>query len=386
MRSEIIWGKWYTPFVRVIVHIIFWMLVFFTYYFTYRRLGGSYIWILVAKELFVTTSLFYSGIWLISKWIEKRKVLPLIIFIILSYIWWLNITYFTCDFLTDFELKEGSGIYKYVKFFTSDGYFGIYQLKKFPGAFPDFLTLVSLPLTPKLVKHLIVQGNKMLLLEKNQAELELEKANLELKTTNLELDKANLERDNLKMELEILKSQISPHFLFNTLNSIYRLAEKGEPSTPNTIMKLSNMLRYLLYQTNDDKIFLAKEIQFLNDYLDFIQIRFGDSVNLNINIAKIREPYRIIPLMLLPFIENAIKHGPDRSRSDAWIDVSLAIEDGILRFVVANGVNKNSPEPPKGGIGLKNVKRRLDLRYKDRYKLNMTDKLSSYSVVLEIEL
>ncbi len=302
MRSEIIWGKWYTPFVRVIVHIIFWILVFCTYSFTYQRLGGSYIWILVAKELFVTTSLFYSVIWLISKWIEKRKVLPIVIFIVFSYIWWLNITYLTCDILNDFELKEGRAFIKYVRFFTDDGYFGIYQLKKFPSVFPDFLTLVSLPLTPKLVKHLIAQGNKMLLLEKTQAELELEKANLELKTTNLELDKANLERDNLKMELKILKSQISPHFLFNTLNSIYRLAEKGEASTPNTIMKLSNMLRYMLYQANDDKISIAKEIQFLNDYLDLIRIRFGDSVNLNFNIKKIKEPYRIVPLMLLPFI------------------------------------------------------------------------------------
>ncbi|RKE42572.1 sensor histidine kinase [Sphingobacterium detergens] len=386
MRSEIIWGKWYTPYVRVIVHIVFWVLVFCMYYFTYRRLGGSYFWVLVAKELFVTTSLFYSVIWLVSKWIEKRKVLPILIFIVFSYIWWLNITYLTCDLLKDFELKEGSGIYKYVNFFIRDGYFGIYQLKKFPNAFPDFLTLVSVPLAPKLIRLLVAEGNKVLLLEKDQAELKLEKAKLGLKNSNLELDKASLERDNLKMELEILKSQISPHFLFNTLNSIYRLAEKGEAGTPNIIMKLSNMLRYMLYQTNDDKIFIAKEIQFLNDYLDLTQIRFGDSVNLNFNIAKIREPYRIVPLMLLPFIENAIKHGPDRSRADAWIDVSLTIEDGILRFLVANGVNKNSPAPSKGGIGLQNVKRRLELRYKDKYTLNVSDNLNSYSVILEIEL
>jgi len=340
----------------------------------------------VAKEVFVTTSLFYSGIWLVSKWVENRKGFPVIVFIILSYIWWLNITYLVCDMLNDFGLKEGSGIYKYVNFFTSDGYFGIYKIEKFPGAFPDFLTLVSLPLAPKLIKLLIAQGNKVLLLEKDQTELKLEKAKLELKNTNLELDKASLERDNLKMELEALKSQISPHFLFNTLNSVYRLAEKRETSTADTIMKLSNMLRYMLYQANDDKIFIAKEIQFLNDYLDLIRIRFGDSVNLNFNIMRINEPYRIVPLILLPFIENAIKHGPDRSRKDAWIDVSLTIEDGVLGFVVANGVNKNSAESPKGGIGLQNVKRRLELRYKDRYTLNMSDNLNSYSVVLEIKL
>ncbi|WP_293904347.1 sensor histidine kinase [Sphingobacterium sp. UBA5670] len=386
MRSEIIWGKWYTLYVRVVVHIIFWMLVFFLYYFTFRRLGGDYMWIFVLKELFVTVTLFYSGIWIITKWVTKGKVLPLLLFILFSYLWWLNITYLTCELLKNIVLETDGGIYKYVQFFVRDGYFGVYKLEKFPSAFPDFLLLVSIPLAPKLVKLLIAQGNKVLLLEKNQTELKLEKAKLELKNTNLELDRASLERDNLKMELEALKSQISPHFLFNTLNSVYRLAEKRETSTADTIMKLSNMLRYMLYQANDDKIFIAKEIQFLNDYLDLIRIRFGDSVNLNFNITRINEPYRIVPLILLPFIENAIKHGPDRSRKDAWINVSLTIEDGILRFVVANGINKNNAESPQGGIGLQNVKRRLELRYKDRYTLNMSDNLNSYSIVLEIKL
>jgi len=362
------------------------MLVFFLYYFTFRRLGGDYMWIFVLKELFVTVTLFYSGIWIITKWVTKGKVLPLLLFILFSYLWWLNITYLTCELLKNIVLETDGGIYKYVQFFVRDGYFGVYKLEKFPSAFPDFLLLVSIPLAPKLVKLLIAQGNKVLLLEKNQTELKLEKAKLELKNTNLELDRASLERDNLKMELEALKSQISPHFLFNTLNSVYRLAEKRETSTADTIMKLSNMLRYMLYQANDDKIFIAKEIQFLNDYLDLIRIRFGDSVNLNFNITRINEPYRIVPLILLPFIENAIKHGPDRSRKDAWINVSLTIEDGILRFVVANGINKNNAESPQGGIGLQNVKRRLELRYKDRYTLNMSDNLNSYSIVLEIKL
>ena len=385
MIREIICGKWYKAFVRVIVHLIFWILVFCMYYFTYRRLGSSYFGVLIAKELFVTISLFYSIVWL-SKWIENRKVFPLLIFIVFSYIWWLNITYLTCEFLKDFELNEDTGIYKYINFFIQDGYFVIYQLTTLSLVFPDFLILVFVPLVPKLIRLLVTNENKVLLLEKNQTELELEKANLELKYTNLELVKANLERNNLKMELEILKSQISPHFLFNTLNSIYRLAEKKEASTPRVIMKLSNMLRYMLYQTNDDMIFIAKEIQFLDDYLDLIQIRFGDSVNLNFNIARIKEPYRIAPLLLLPFIENAIKHGPDRSRTNAWISVFLTIKENVLKFVVENGVNKDSAEQPKGGIGLQNVKRRLELRYKDRYKLNVSDNLISYSVVLEIEL
>lgn len=386
MRSEIIWGKWYTPFVRVIVHIIFWMLVFCLYYFTFRRLGGDYMWIFVMKELFVTTTLFYSGIWIIKKWVTNGKIMPLLLFIFFSYLWWLNITYLTCEVLKNIVLETDGSIYKYVQFFVRDGYFGIYELEKFPSAFPDFLLLVSMPLAPKLTRLLLEETNKILLLEKNKTELELEKMNLVLEKTNLKLEKANLERDNLNMELEILKSQVSPHFLFNTLNSIYRLAEKGEPSTSQTIMQLSNLLRYMLYQTNNDLIFIAKEIQFLKDYLHLIQIRFGDSVKMNFDINDIKEPYYILPLVLLPFIENAIKHGPERSRKDAWIEVSLSLIDGVLIFIVANGVNRDSNKPPKGGIGLQNVKRRLELQYLNKYSLKISDESNSYSVVLKIEL
>ena len=146
------------------------------------------------------------------------------------------------------------------------------------------------------------------------------------------------------------------------------------------------MLRYMLYQTGDDKIFLQKEIQFLRYYLNLIHIRFGESVKLDFLIDEIDEPYRIAPLMLLPFIENAIKHGPERSRKDAWIQVSLSLKEGIFKFVLANGVNRQSKAPVKGGIGLQNVKRRLELNYPKRYALDIKDEPSSYTVILKINM
>ena len=372
MRSEVIWGKWYTPIVRVLIHLVFWVLVSSLYYLTFRRLGGNYMWVFVAKDLIVTTSLFYSANWLVSRWISKGKVGPILLFFLLSYCWWLTITYITCYLLKDIVPVSDERIYKYVDFFIKDGYFGMYNLKKLPSVIPDFLLLISIPLTPKLVKLLLQDANQMLILETSK--------------TNLELEKAKLERDNLSMELQILKSQISPHFLFNTLNSIYQLSEKKDENTSETIMQLSNMLRYMLYQTNDDKIHIEKEIQFLHDYLNLVQIRFGQGVKLNYEIMEINEPYKIVPLILLPFIENAIKHGPDRSRINAWINLSLVLEEGVLKFEVTNGINRDSKKAAGGGIGLQNVKRRLELWYRDRYTLDISEGPSSHAVFLSIQL
>ncbi|WP_185218087.1 sensor histidine kinase [Sphingobacterium mizutaii] len=379
MRSEVIWGKWYSPPVRILVHFVFWLLVASLYYLTFLRLGGDYMALFLVKELIVTSSLFYSANWLISGWISKGKVFPILLFFFFSYCWWLNLTYITCYSLKDTVPVSDDRIYKYVKFFTANGYWSIYDFRKIPALIPDFLLLISVPLTPKLVKLLLQDANRMLVLETNKATLELEKA-------KLELEKATLERDNLSMELQILKSQISPHFLFNTLNSIYQLSEKKDENTSETIMQLSNMLRYMLYQTDDDKIHIEHEIQFLRDYLHLVQIRFGQGVKLTYEIMEINEPYKIVPLILLPFIENAIKHGPDRSRINAWIDLSLMLDEGVLKFNVSNGVNRASKKAAGGGIGLQNVKRRLELWYGDRYTLDISEGPSNYAVFLTIRL
>lgn len=372
MGKDEISGQWFRPIVRIVLHVTFWILVFCLYYFTYKRLGGDYMWIFVLKELFVTSTLFYSGTWIVSKWAQNGKIIPILVFSIFSYLWWLNVTYLICAVLGNAVLEADGSMFRYVRFFIKDGYLGLYELNKFPSIFPDFLLLVSIPLAPKLTKVIIEESNKINYLEK--------------KKMMLELEKTNLERENLSMELEILKSKISPHFLFNTLNSIFRLAEKGDQETSRTIMQLSSMLRYMLYQTNEEKIYLVKEIQFLKDYLNLIKIRFGESVRINVEISDIEEPYRIVPLILLPFIENAIKHGPERSRYNSWIEVKLKVADNVLSFVVANGVNRESVKPDIGGIGLENVKRRLDLRYIGRYKLSLNANDKSYIVVLEIEL
>ncbi|MGJ1412019.1 sensor histidine kinase [Sphingobacterium thalpophilum] len=365
MRSENVWGRWYKPQVRIFIHIVFWLLVTALYYLSLKRIGGDYVLYIVLKDLLVTGSLFYSINWIISKWVSKGKLAPLILFILFAYIWWISWTYCVWVLIEDFVPPSDERVSKYMHFWIDGGYFGLFALQKHPIFILDFLLLVSVPLAPKMVKVIVEDKNKMAVLER---------------------DKLELERDNLAMEVAFLKSQISPHFLFNTLNTIYQMSETNNPKTSESIVRLSHMIRYLLYQTNDDKVLISREVKFLQDYLTLAKLRFGPGTKVYLNFENTDEPYKIVPLILIPFVENAIKHGPERSRHDSWIKMSLKLDENILRFNISNGVNRISKRPGFGGIGIQNVKRRLDLRYGVDYSLQVKEEEDSYSVCLEIKL
>ncbi|WP_343557598.1 histidine kinase [Sphingobacterium sp.] len=365
MKSEIFWGKWYTRKVRIFSHLLFWVGVSVLYYFAYERLVGEYFWIFMIKDLFVTISLFYIASWILPNWILKGNIIGPLFFILFAFVWWVTCTYINSLLAASFIPVSKKGIHEYLNIFISEGYFGIYSFNNLSDLILDFLFLISLPLAPKLTKVIFQGANKL---------------------TVLERDKTKLERDNLQMELDMLKSQISPHFVFNTLNSIYGMASKQDPQTPDSILNLSNLLRYILYQTKDDLIYISHEIQFLKDFLSLIKLRYKDTVLLEINEKNTQEPYQIVPLILIPFIENAIKHGPDRSRKEAWVKVDIEIEDGTLMFCIANSLNNQAEKHKNGGLGLENVKRRLDIYYRGKYSLYITETKDSYAVFLKIKL
>lgn len=369
---KVVWSKWYSPPIRIVTHLVFWLIVSIFHYLIFLRSGGEYIKLLIIKELIISIILFYSANWLITVWMSKRNVFPIILFFMFSYCCWITLTYITCFSIKDEVPVSDERIYMYVKFVTDNGYLGIYHSRKLPSFLPDFLLLISIPLTPKMVIFLLKSANRILILETDKLTLELENA--------------KLEQEKRKMEFQILKLQISPHFLFNTLNSIYRLSEKKIETTFDTIRQLSNMLQYILYQTNGDKIHIRKEIHFLQDYLNLVRIRFGQRLKLNYDMMEINEPYKIVPLILLPFIENAIKHGPDRSGINAWVNLSLNVDKGVLNFEVSNGVNRNCKKIIVGGIGLQNAKSRLELWYSGRYTLDIFEGSTSYCVILKIQL
>lgn len=194
----------------------------------------------------------------------------------------------------------------------------------------------------------------------------------------------DLENQRLSAELAFLKSQINPHFLFNSLNSIYSLAYQKSDTTPEAILKLSEIMRYMLYESNDNKVELAKELQYLQNYIDLQKIRFGNKAFVELKITGEVGEQKIVPLLLIAFIENAFKHGV---ANDPNMPIVLLINlDGThLHFYTENKKHMNNRDT-EGGIGLQNVKRRLDLLYPGKYKLDIKDTQDIYTCELSLVL
>jgi LytS/YehU family sensor histidine kinase len=192
-----------------------------------------------------------------------------------------------------------------------------------------------------------------------------------------------LKNERTEVELQHLKSQINPHFLFNTLNNLYGLALEKSDETPGVILKLSDMLRYTIYQSQKDRVSLSDEVNYLNDFIQLQQLRYNKAVNIEFVHSAVGEA-RISPLMLIIMLENAYKHGVEKLTDEAFVAIRLTADSHQLVFDI-----KNNYDPQEGvapGIGLKNLRRRLALVYPERYQLSITDQDNLYHVKLTIEL
>jgi sensor histidine kinase YesM len=196
-----------------------------------------------------------------------------------------------------------------------------------------------------------------------------------------------LQRDNLTLELNALKAQINPHFLFNTLNNIYSLALRKSEKTPDMVLKLSDMMRYVLYECNSGRVALDREIQFISNYIELERIRHGDDVSINFSLTGNPKDYRIEPLLLIPIVENSFKHGINAQIEKGFVDVQLNVLNGSLQLKVLNTVHlKGAFSKEKGGIGLDNVQKRLELIYPQKHYLKILALKDSYKVDLELNL
>lgn len=201
---------------------------------------------------------------------------------------------------------------------------------------------------------------------------------------------AKLEKEQLETELRFLRAQISPHFFFNTLNNIYSLSLEKSDKTPETIIKLSDLMRYVLYETKDKDQSLSKEIVFIQNYLDLEKIRYTQNLQLDFEVIGNPKGKKIAPMLLVQFIENAFKHGANQNIGKVRISIQIKIEDTFLHFRVSNTKPKNPALPinkKTGGIGLSNVEKRLKLRYgDDEYQLGIHEELDEYIVNLKLKL
>ncbi|MBB2150523.1 sensor histidine kinase [Pedobacter gandavensis] len=197
-----------------------------------------------------------------------------------------------------------------------------------------------------------------------------------------------LENVNLKTELAFLSSQISPHFMFNVLNTLVSMARKKSELLEPSLISLSQLMRYMLYDHDGSRISLSNEIEYLKSYVNLQLLRFGDDIQVNLYLSGAFERYTIAPMLLIPFVENAFKHGIG-TLTDPIIDIFVKMEEGEgrLHLMVINGISDGIPSLEKdSGIGLPNVCRRLELLYPDQHQIVIENNHKTFTVKLQIDL
>jgi len=203
------------------------------------------------------------------------------------------------------------------------------------------------------------------------------------------VEKMELQHKNTESELNFLKSQINPHFLFNTLNNLYALTLKKSDQAPEIVLKLSEMMRYMLYECNEELVPLRKEVNYLENYLELEKLRQKKNIKIDFLVSGLIKDQKIAPLMFIPFLENSFKHGLNNQLSDGYVKILLKINDEEVHFSIDNSKAESAPKPnakKSGGIGLVNVRRRLDLLYPNSHELNIKNSPTNYYIDLNIKL
>jgi two-component system, LytTR family, sensor kinase len=195
------------------------------------------------------------------------------------------------------------------------------------------------------------------------------------------------ETESLKTELLFLRSQVSPHFLFNVLNNMVALTRKGSDQLEPSLIKLSSLLRYMLYEAAEEKVPLEKEVEYLKSYVDLQTQRFRKNIAVNVILKEMDGAYEIEPMLLIPFVENAFKHGVSLD-PDAKIEIELEARNGILQLLVRNKFVEEETviKDKSSGIGLNNVTRRLNLLYKNQHTLLINKTKGWFTVSLQLNL
>ena len=200
----------------------------------------------------------------------------------------------------------------------------------------------------------------------------------------MERDKI-LVKEKLETELKFLRNQTNPHFLMNTLNNIYALARRKSDEAPEAILKLSDLLQFILYKSTGPFISLAEEVEIIEHYLKLEQLRYTERLNICFKKEMDRGAYQISPLLLLPFVENAFKHGISETRFETFIHMKLKVDDGQLLFDIENSKEHTETKIEKSSIGLCNVRRQLELTY-NNFMLDVKDEEKIFKVHLKIDL
>lgn len=337
---------------KITVHILFWIGVwfFFYYFFSYNSTDKGYvIWfssLLLPLTIVVT---YFQVYFLIPRYLLPKKHGRFALFsfyTLLASSYFIVMIIYGCLFI--YKRMDASNIPPMVKNF--------------------FFILILVYLIVGLVSFVTVlnQGFKT------------EKRNKELQTKIL-----SAQLQFKEQELHYLKKQIHPHFLFNTLNTIYGLSLKQSLHTPEIILKLSNLLDYILYQVDKPRVSLKEEVLHIKEYIDLEKIRFQDTLAIVFKSNDIDEGIQIAPMLLIPLVENAFKHG-ELVNGYLKIEIEIEADSKMLDFHIKNSIQQNGGAKKEDGMGLKNLKKRLDLNYDGKYTLDKSIKDGWYIANLHI--
>ena len=325
--------------ITVISHMLFWVVVYFfyTYFLGYGSNNTEYVnkFSLFLMPVTIGVSYFFLYFLIPNYLLTKKQALfflySIYTFIVSAYLIILSILY-ALVFLIELNSDETSPLTKTLPFIILGVYFVVFMVIIFGLVLHNYKSIVK---------------NEDLKSKFLQTQLQLK-----------------------EQELKFLKMQIHPHFLFNSLNTIYGFALKKENKTPEMILKLSNLLDYILYQVKKPKVSLNEEIAHIEEYIDLEKMRFRDSLNIKFKSEIDDEYVQIPPMLLIPFVENAFKHG---NIIDGFLTVQVEnkMVDGQLEFSIRNTSLNDVSKEIEGGIGLENIQKRLDLLYPNNYQLNI---------------
>ena len=335
---------------QALLHLIFWIgvLFFYTYFFgvTNANYEDTLIFSMFLMPITIATT-YVSTYKLIPDYLIKKRYWRFTLYTICTLIVSLYLLmvsiYFSLIYISNFEYADMNPATKNIIFISTAVYLVV----------------------------VIVSGFKLLKLNLKQVS----------KTKALETKILNTQLKLKEQELNYLKMQIHPHFLFNTLNTMYGFALKKADETPEMILKLSNLLDYLLYQSEKPFVLLSEEIAHIKDYIALEKMRFNDTLEVKINVSKTSETLSIAPMLLIPFIENSFKHGSIQ-KGVLTIDIQL---DASLEQVYFRIKNSNSESTStQHGIGLENIKKRLELLYPSTHELSIVDNAGTFEVELQL--
>ncbi|MBS1512788.1 MAG: histidine kinase [Bacteroidetes bacterium] len=329
---------------KIIVHAVFilaaWavLMLLFKYYF--GNVGNG-----IAREECISILYFlicvYAGRWICKTWFIKSKFVTFTVFCIIGFIVLLYAGKFILNELLTLNQKN-----------IDEFFFAITPL-----FIAGMLAGIFVPMIKELLHRQILDSKKIA--EQKQGELNL------------------------------LLSQLSPHFLFNTLNNLYGISLTQHEKIPNLLLKLSELLRYSVYETSQPFIPVREEVKYINNYISFEKIRIGERLNLKTDVGEADgNEIKIAPMLLIVFIENAFKHSKNSFDKNIFIDIRLKIIDENIMFTVSNSYNSLKEDnniTKDGGLGLENVKKRLELLYTDEYSLNEESSNNLYSVTLQLK-